>query len=200
MLALGIDPGTATTGYGLVREDRESLALVDFGVITTPAGQPLAERLQSIYQGLANLVREHQRQEGGPVALGSVPFREHRAPEGDLWPGVLVVEPALAERIDLGVVAALEDSEHADNTLIVLWSDHGWHLGEQQVWGKHTLFENALQSPLIIRVPERYGIAPGVVSSSRVLPKPRLPPAVSVVCGHVPAVPPASRSVRTRSS
>ena len=40
-----------------------------------------------------------------------------------------------------------------DNTIIVVWGDHGWHLGDQQVWGKHTIFENALKSTLIIKVP-----------------------------------------------
>lgn len=40
-----------------------------------------------------------------------------------------------------------------ENTIIILWGDHGWHLGEQQVWGKHTLFDNALRSPLIIKAP-----------------------------------------------
>lgn len=39
------------------------------------------------------------------------------------------------------------------NTIIVLWGDHGWHLGDQRVWGKHTLFENALKSVLIINEP-----------------------------------------------
>ncbi|PIE48954.1 MAG: sulfatase [Flavobacteriales bacterium] len=40
------------------------------------------------------------------------------------------------------------------NTIVVVWSDHGWHLGEQRRWGKHTLFENALKSPLIIKIPQ----------------------------------------------
>ncbi|WP_282162173.1 sulfatase [Ulvibacterium marinum] len=39
------------------------------------------------------------------------------------------------------------------NTIIVIWGDHGWHLGDQRVWGKHTLFENALKSTLIIKSP-----------------------------------------------
>ena len=60
MLVLGIDPGTAITGYGLVREGEGRLTLVECGVITTPAGQPLAGRLQAIYQGLADLLRRHQ--------------------------------------------------------------------------------------------------------------------------------------------
>ena len=62
MLVLGIDPGTAITGYGLVREDEAGLALVDCGVITTPAGQPLPGRLQAIYRGLRKVVAEHQPQ------------------------------------------------------------------------------------------------------------------------------------------
>ncbi len=39
------------------------------------------------------------------------------------------------------------------NTIVVIWGDHGWHLGDQRVWGKHTLFENALKSVLIIKAP-----------------------------------------------
>ena len=60
MLVLGIDPGTAITGYGLVRETEEGLALVDCGVITTPAGQPLPARLQAIYRGLAEIAGQHR--------------------------------------------------------------------------------------------------------------------------------------------
>lgn len=51
------------------------------------------------------------------------------------------------------ILERLEKSGKADNTIVVLWGDHGWHLGEHAVWGKHTLFEESLRSPLIIRYP-----------------------------------------------
>jgi crossover junction endodeoxyribonuclease RuvC len=61
MLSLGIDPGTATVGYGLVRElDDGSLQAVAYGVITTPPGLPMAERLQMIFTDLTALIRLHQ--------------------------------------------------------------------------------------------------------------------------------------------
>jgi crossover junction endodeoxyribonuclease RuvC len=62
VLVLGIDPGTAITGYGLVREEEGGLALVGCGVITTPAGQPLPARLQTIYRGLEDVIGAHHPQ------------------------------------------------------------------------------------------------------------------------------------------
>ncbi len=51
------------------------------------------------------------------------------------------------------VIELLENSGLADNTVIVLWGDHGWQLGEHNEWSKHTNFENAVHVPLLIRVP-----------------------------------------------
>ena len=45
---------------------------------------------------------------------------------------------------------ALEKGPHAANTIIVLWSDHGWHLGEKQHWGKWTGWERSTRVPLLI--------------------------------------------------
>jgi arylsulfatase A-like enzyme len=57
------------------------------------------------------------------------------------------------------VLDALKSSRHADNTLIVLWSDHGFHLGEKQHWAKRTLWEESTRVPLLIAGP---GIKPGM--------------------------------------
>ncbi|MGQ9600001.1 MAG: crossover junction endodeoxyribonuclease RuvC [Anaerolineae bacterium] len=59
MLVLGIDPGTAITGYGVVRENETGLSLVDCGVITTVADQPLAARLQQIYHGIRSVIHQY---------------------------------------------------------------------------------------------------------------------------------------------
>lgn len=51
------------------------------------------------------------------------------------------------------VMEKLEAVGADKNTIVVLWGDHGWHLGEHAVWGKHTLFEESLRSPLIVTYP-----------------------------------------------
>lgn len=61
MLSLGIDPGTAIVGYGLVREHNDgSLEAVTYGVIRTPAKTPMPERLQTIHESLNAIVEKYQ--------------------------------------------------------------------------------------------------------------------------------------------
>lgn len=55
------------------------------------------------------------------------------------------------------LLAALAESEHADNTIVILWSDHGWQLGEKQHWRKFALWENVARVVMMMKVPE--GIA-----------------------------------------
>lgn len=52
------------------------------------------------------------------------------------------------------LIDALDTGQLAENTLIVLWSDHGWHLGEKQHWGKWTGWERSTRVPLIIVPPK----------------------------------------------
>ena len=60
MRVIGIDPGTAITGWGVVEGDGNDLLLVAAGVITTTAGTPLPGRLQIIYHELTGIVEQWQ--------------------------------------------------------------------------------------------------------------------------------------------
>ena len=65
--------------------------------------------------------------------------------------------------VQVGVLLnTLESLGTLDNTIIVLWGDHGWHLGDHDLWHKHTNFEEATRAPLIIAGP---GIKSGKTSS-----------------------------------
>lgn len=63
-VVLGIDPGTATLGWGLVREEGDNLSLLEYGAIQTPANTPLHERLLTIHTELTELLHRHK-----PAAL-----------------------------------------------------------------------------------------------------------------------------------
>jgi crossover junction endodeoxyribonuclease RuvC len=63
MLVLGIDPGTATTGFGLVRENEDgSLALVDYGAILTSPNDTMAVRLLELHKHLHHIILLHNPQ------------------------------------------------------------------------------------------------------------------------------------------
>ncbi len=59
------------------------------------------------------------------------------------------------------LLRALQDSPYADNTIIVIWSDHGYHHGEKGDWGKHTLWERTSNVPFI-------WAGPGIASGAKV--------------------------------
>ncbi len=69
------------------------------------------------------------------------------------------------------VLAELDKLGLASNTIVVLWGDHGWHLGDHSIWCKHTNYEQAARIPLLVAVPDAVGgasIKAGVKSSSLV--------------------------------
>jgi crossover junction endodeoxyribonuclease RuvC len=62
---IGVDPGTAITGWGIVEGDGNDLAMLAAGVITTPAGTPLPNRLQTIYRELTAVIERWQPETAG---------------------------------------------------------------------------------------------------------------------------------------
>jgi crossover junction endodeoxyribonuclease RuvC len=70
MLVIGIDPGTATTGYGLVREDKSgNLSAVDYGVITTSPALSMPHRLLELYRRLSEILLLHRPESGAVEKL-----------------------------------------------------------------------------------------------------------------------------------
>lgn len=59
------------------------------------------------------------------------------------------------------ILAALDEYGLRENTIVILWGDHGWHLGDHGLWNKHSNFENAVHAPLIVRGP---GIQSSIIS------------------------------------
>ena len=73
------------------------------------------------------------------------------------WPAAVSAYLACVSFVDHHVgrlLDALDDSNYAENTVVVLWSDHGWHLGEKQHWGKWTGWERSTRVPLIVVPPK----------------------------------------------
>jgi crossover junction endodeoxyribonuclease RuvC len=59
-IILGIDPGTALTGFGVVAAEGSRITLIECGVIRTRAGRPLPARIRDIYEGIVELIERHQ--------------------------------------------------------------------------------------------------------------------------------------------
>ena len=69
MIILGIDPGLADTGYGIVQKSGQQCTALNYGSITTPAGCALPDRLQLLYNGIIELIAKHNPQQIGIEAL-----------------------------------------------------------------------------------------------------------------------------------
>lgn len=61
VIIIGIDPGTAATGYGVITRQRGgSVSLVECGVIRTSTQRPLSDRIREIFEGVADLIERHE--------------------------------------------------------------------------------------------------------------------------------------------
>ncbi len=95
------------------------------------------------------------------VLRGSGEFRSYHPgeyePGTDEWHKMMrhgyFASTSFADKLTGEVLNELKRLGLAENTIVVIWGDHGWHLGEHEFWGKHNTLHNALQIPLIIKVP-----------------------------------------------
>jgi arylsulfatase A-like enzyme len=82
------------------------------------------------------------------------------------WPRIVQAYLACVSFVDFyigEILQALQQSRHAHNTIVVLWSDHGYRLGEKHTFAKHCLWEEATNAPLIFAGP---GIERGEIISA----------------------------------
>jgi crossover junction endodeoxyribonuclease RuvC len=69
MRIIGVDPGTATTGFGIIEYNHGKSTFVDAGVITTPAGQPMPQRLVTLHTELAQVIADTHPEESAVELL-----------------------------------------------------------------------------------------------------------------------------------
>ncbi len=103
MIALGIDPGTATTGYGIVKDAPDGrLFEMDYGVIRTDSKTPYPLRLKQIHEGITRLIDRHKPQ---AIAIEELFFSKNAST-------AMVVGQARGVVILTGVLAGLELFEY----------------------------------------------------------------------------------------
>jgi arylsulfatase A-like enzyme len=85
-----------------------------------------------------------------PEGAGRVSAESGRVLKHAYWAAVSYTDEQIGRVLDACRTLGL-----AKTTIVVLWSDHGWHLGDHGIWGKATHHEVSLRSPLIIRIPDQ---------------------------------------------
>lgn len=97
-------------------------------------------------------------------------YFEHIQSEGQWKKGIqgYLASISFADAMVGRVISALESGPNRNNTIVVLWSDHGWHLGEKQHWQKFTGWRVCTRVPLILRVPKDIpGLKPGTKAGTQ---------------------------------
>ena len=117
--------------------DREAIELVDNPYV--PAGAPA----EAIHQW-----HELRGMYGGIPKEGPLSDELARTLMHGYYACVSYTDAMIGRLLD-----ELERLEMRDNTIVILWGDHGWQLGEHSLWCKHALFETSLHAPLIISAP-----------------------------------------------
>ncbi|MBK1791212.1 sulfatase [Persicirhabdus sediminis] len=100
---------------------------------------PEMSKKVNLYHGMPQtdwLIKEKQWPNMVQAYLASITFADHYVGE---------------------VLNALESSKYKDNTIVIFWSDHGYHLGEKGITQKHSLWERSSHVPLIIKAPNHKG-------------------------------------------
>ncbi len=101
-------------------------------------------------------------------------YFEHIQKNGQWKKGIqgYLASIAFADAMIGNVLDALDNGPNADNTIVVLWSDHGWHLGEKQHWQKYTAWRASTRVPLMIRAPKNTPALPSGTTAGSVCDQP----------------------------
>ena len=181
--AIGVDLGNLDAGFsgrhdGKHRDFNNALAVADF--LTRPRSEPFFLAYGTHLPHLPWYAPKHHfdqfrlsqivlpqflgndRDDLQAIAKSTGDTQSHQdVLTFDVWEPLVQGYLAASHFSDecIGVVLdALEAGPYKDNTIVVLWSDHGFHLGEKSVWKKHTLWEVALQVPFIIKAAGAAGL------------------------------------------
>lgn len=133
---------------------------------TRPAGTPIG------------LNGELSQGYGGWVERGKLTVDEEKLLRHAYAASISYIDAQIGRVLD-----SLDSLGLADDTIVVVWGDHGWHLGELGTWGKQTLMDWALRSTLIIHAPGQ--ASPGVPTDA-VVEAVDLYPTLAALCGLTP--------------
>lgn len=120
------------------------------------------------------------RPKGAPNELkGSSEWKQYHPGDyeynSDAWHRMMrhgyLASVSYADKLTGDVLKKLEELGLADNTIVVIWGDHGWHLGEHDFWGKHNTMHLSTRVPLLIRVPGKLaGVSDALVETVDIFP------------------------------